>query len=103
MTNHSRLTKQQSRQRWSELRDLVREWDPLGVMVDPEWPRDEYDCFVGPVASLLERDAPLADIAAFLQNELQDHFGLDPANYHSSAFALKLKSWFKENWSHPNA
>lgn len=27
-----RLTKELSRQRWSEIRDLCREWDPIGVM-----------------------------------------------------------------------
>ena len=48
------LSKEQSRVRWAELRRLLCEWDPIGVMDDPEWPRDEYDCMIGPVLRLLE-------------------------------------------------
>ena len=26
---------------------LISQWDPIGVMDDPEWPRDEYDSYIG--------------------------------------------------------
>lgn len=34
---------------------LVRDWDPIGVMEDPEWPRDEYDSYIGEIYRYLAR------------------------------------------------
>jgi hypothetical protein len=34
---------------------FVEDWDPIGVMDDPEWPRDEYDSYIGEVHGFLER------------------------------------------------
>ena len=43
----SQLSKEQSRERWAGIRALFCQWDPIGVMDDSEWPRDEYDCMWG--------------------------------------------------------
>jgi hypothetical protein len=45
---------------------LFCEWDPIWVMDDPEWPRDEYDCMVGPCLRLLEEGAPEGQIEDYL-------------------------------------
>ena len=34
---------------------LVNHWDPIGVMDDPEWPRDEYDSYIGELYRYLVR------------------------------------------------
>jgi hypothetical protein len=34
---------------------FVEDWDPIGVMDDPDWPRDEYDSYIGEVHGFLER------------------------------------------------
>jgi hypothetical protein len=34
---------------------LVHDWDPIGVMDDPDWPRDEYDAYIGQLYGFLER------------------------------------------------
>jgi hypothetical protein len=34
---------------------LINDWDPIGVMGDPEWPRDEYDSYIGEILTFLER------------------------------------------------
>jgi hypothetical protein len=34
---------------------LLREWDPIGVANDDEWPQDEYDAYVGEIYGLLAR------------------------------------------------
>jgi hypothetical protein len=93
------LSKEQSRARWSELRALLCEWDPIGVMGDPEWPRDEYDCMVGPVMRLLESDASDADIAAYLRDEIANHFGLSPEHYDFPSVARRARSWFQARWA----
>ena len=88
------LSKEQSRARWSELRTIFCKWDPIGVMDNPEWPRDEYDCMVGPVLRMLEADAPEGDIAN-LRREITDHFGLSPESYDFASVARQAKSWFR--------
>jgi hypothetical protein len=51
------LSKRELRQRFSQLNALMCDWDPIGVMDDPNWPRDEYDCLVGPLLTLLQSGA----------------------------------------------
>jgi hypothetical protein len=97
----STLSKEQSRERWAELRNLLCEWDPIGVMDDPEWPRDEYDCMVGPVMRLLESGASEAAITAYLRAEIADHFGLSPEHYDFLSIARRTRSWFQERWAGP--
>jgi hypothetical protein len=43
---------------------LHTEWNPIGGDV----PRDEYDAYAGPVASLLLKNAPDEEIAAYLDH-----------------------------------
>jgi hypothetical protein len=45
---------------------LIREWDPIGVMDDPEWPRDEYDSYIGEVYRYLARGESAEFIARHL-------------------------------------
>ncbi len=45
---------------------LINEWDPIGVMSDPEWPRDEYDSYIGRVYNALARGESAEYIAADL-------------------------------------
>jgi hypothetical protein len=68
-------------------------------MGDPEWPRDEYDCMVGPVMRLLENGASDGDIAAYLRAEVTDHFGLSPEHYDFRSVARRTRSWFQERWA----
>jgi hypothetical protein len=95
----SPLSKSQSRERWSELRALFCDWDPIGVMSDPEWPRDEYDCMVGPVMRFLESGASEIEIAAYLHKEISEHFGLSAEHYDFPAIARRARSWFEERWA----
>jgi len=44
-----KLTKRELRQRWSQLRKLMCDWDPIGIMDHADAPWDEYDCLIGPL------------------------------------------------------
>ena len=99
IVNAMALSKEQSRRRWSELRGLVCEWDPFGVMGDPTWPRDEYDCMLGPLLRLLESGASESDIDCYLRTEITEHFGLSPQNYDFASAATRIRSWFLEGWA----
>ena len=48
------MPKEESREMRRAIRRVFVEfWDPIGVMSDPEWPRDEYDGYIGRVFELL--------------------------------------------------
>jgi len=71
-----RLDKEASRRRWHELRELWNEYDPIGVMDDPDWHRDEYEAYVGRTMRLLEQAATPADIVDYLE-ETSSYMGLE--------------------------
>ncbi|MBO6518572.1 MAG: hypothetical protein JJ900_16885 [Rhodospirillales bacterium] len=52
-------TKAAYKQYWNELREKWIAFDPIGVMDDPDWPRDEYDTYVGQTLNLLAQGAAL--------------------------------------------
>ena len=91
-----RLTAAALKQRFAELRDLINEWDPIGL-IDEGAPEDEYDCLVGPVLRHLEARTPVHEIAAFLDREMAEHFGASGATG-SVAFAAKAQAWYTECW-----
>ncbi len=93
------LSKAESRKRWSEIRDLLNEWDPIGVTSLSDWPRDEYECLAGPLLRLLEASASQSEIAGYLRGEIENHFGLDPSRYDFLVVAARLQAWFAERWS----
>src|SRR5687768_16727293 len=91
------LTKEQSRLRWREIRDLWNEWDPIGVGPAEGGPLDEYDSYLGPSLRLLEQGASPEEIGRYLEEIVGDHMGLGASGVHyvrSTAFGAKLSSWF---------
>jgi hypothetical protein len=92
------LSKREIRERSVQLRALMCEWDPLGVMGDSDWPRDEYDCLVGPLLKLLDSGASKEEIARYLRKEIDEHFGLTADNYDFRAVADRVRGWFDRGW-----
>ncbi len=90
------LSKREIRQRSSELNVLVYEWDPIGVA--PDGPRDEYECLVGPLLTMLQSGATQSEIASYLETELIEHFGLVPNRDNIAAAASRVRAWFDRGW-----
>ena len=96
-----RLSKEQSRQRWAEVRSLWCEWDPIGVMTMTDWPRDEYDAYLGPTLRLLESGASQGQLVEYLAQIELEHMGLsesERARSRRAAFAGQLKAWYEAQW-----
>jgi hypothetical protein len=97
-----RLTKDQSRERWAEVRELWRRWDPIGVFaIDAEWPKDEYDAYLGPSLRLLESGSSSDALVDFLADVELNRMGLsDTAEAKNSRaqFAAGLQEWFNGRW-----
>lgn len=78
----------------NSIRDiLIRDWDPIGVMSDPEWPRDEYDAYVGRIYSRLSSGESAEAIAKYLCFVERQQMGLgEPPMSARMGVAEKLKA-----------
>ncbi len=90
-----RLEKDESRERFKEVRSLWNEWDPIGVasLVD-----DEYDSYLGPTLRLLEENASIEKIEKYLSLVVGEHMALDLKYRDCAGFAHKLQAWYLERW-----
>jgi hypothetical protein len=95
-----RLEKQELRKRWAELRTLINEWDPVGL-IEAGAPHDEYECVVGPVLRMLEENVSASEVAAFLQREFDEHFGVSCGD--AAPFAASTKQWYETRWPRTTA
>jgi hypothetical protein len=73
-----------------DLRNLLNEWDPIGVASAVQ---DEYDCLIAPILSRLKHGADRAEVSQFLLHELTDHFGLSHP-YDVGGMAGRLTAWW---------
>lgn len=92
-----RLDKAQSRQCWAELRDIWNEFDPIGVMSLPDWPRNEYESYCGPSMRLLEQNASDEEFEAYVRSAL-DYMGCSAGDHNVKYFIRKMKVWFPNKW-----
>jgi hypothetical protein len=79
----------------AELRQMLNEWDFIGVG-DINANDDEYDCLIGPLLTRLTAGATANDLTTYLQHELHDHFGMDPAHSEITAFAARTVQWWQQ-------
>ena len=88
----------QTRQRKKErdprgqLLTLLNGWDPAGRL-NAGKPRDEYDFMVDQLLDLLATTPSEAEVAAFLERHVSEHFGLAPRD--SKRFAAKAVTWYR--------
>lgn len=91
-----KLSKENSRRRWRELRDAVNDWDPIGL-IELGAPKDEYECLVGPLMRMLENENSPTEIGNYLKQHIPDHFGVSlPEGI--QGFTEEIFKWFQTNW-----
>jgi hypothetical protein len=96
-----RLDKSDSRERWRQVRDLWNEFDPIGVMGMEDWPRDEYESYLGQTLRLLEQGASLEEIQKYLAFVSLEHMGLNETPQFEMSrrnFAKRLRDSYAEKW-----
>ena len=89
------MPKEESREvRCAIRRVFVEVWDPIGVMADPEWPRDEYDGYIGRIFELLVLGGSDEEIVEYLL-WATDRMGLDGsrASLRTVTAALRAIDW----------
>lgn len=95
----STLDNQQSRQRMAEVRELWNDWDPIGVVRGADDVDDEYNSYLAPTLRLLERNAPIDEIVAYLNWVTLEHMGLSQVPRSAEQFAKQLQEWFSRKWA----
>ena len=75
-----------------QLLTLLNGWDPAGRL-NAGKPRDEYDFMVDQLLDLLSTAPTEAEVAAFLERHVSEHFGLAPRD--SKRFAAKAVTWYR--------
>ena len=94
-SRHLSLTKREVRERVRELNALMADWDPTGVIADSHAPRDEYECLVGPLLTLLQSGAGEPAIRRYLSKQLVEHFGVPANDKDVAAVAARVHRWFE--------
>ena len=90
-----RLTREQLRARFAELRAIVGHHDPFGLLAAGA-PADEYDDVVGPLLRQLEHGASPTAITTWLETELAAHYGLAPSQ--AAGLAAASIAWYAHAW-----
>jgi len=80
----------------ADLRALVMEqWDPIGVAAFEEAASDEYDDYLGPIASRLRREASAEEaLARYLHDVRTDRMGLPADEQRDLAAAKAIAEWY---------
>jgi hypothetical protein len=87
-TKHRKETRNQQ----GQLLTLLNGWDPAGLL-NAGAPRNEYDFIVDELLGLLSRNTSQADVTAFLEREVIEHFGTPAPD--AARFAAKVIAWFR--------
>ena len=80
----------------SELRAVaMREWDPIGVA---DWPEaaDEYDSYLGPIASQFREGSSAEDVARYLEFVRTQLMGLPADKRRDEHAAECMAAWYAE-------
>ncbi len=80
-----------------ELRALLREWDPIGVMHFDPPPLDEYDHYLAPVFFALRAGGDATDVRRALTQAL-GNMGLSPAGPREDETAARIVRWWQESF-----
>jgi hypothetical protein len=83
------------------LRELWNAFDPIGVMDDPDWPRDEYDRYLPQTLRLLKDRVGTFALARYIENMARDEMDMPVSHQAAIDFARKLEAWFEDGGSTP--
>ncbi len=70
---------------------LINGWDPLGLLREGA-PRDKYDFIVDDLLTLLFTNPTKEQVTQFLEQEIADRLGAEPAG--TLQFANRALVWF---------
>ena len=85
---------------------ILRRWDPIGVIVDPtdpDNPLDEYDSYAPVVLGKLQAGAGVEELTQHLYALTTERMGLHGDSNRDRLFAAELVSWWVNRGDGPDA
>ncbi len=71
--------------------EVLRQWDPIGVLSDPTCPRDEYDSYSPQFMRILDSGPALDDLVRWMTDLATTRMGIDSVDRaHTSTCARHL-------------
>jgi hypothetical protein len=92
--SHKELKAEYAKQQ-EALREFWNAFDPIGVMDDPDWPRDEYDRYLPQTLRLLKDRAGTLALARYVENMARDEMDMPVSHQAAIDCARKLEAWFE--------
>jgi hypothetical protein len=74
----------------TSVREIVIEWDPIGVLSDSDWPRDEYDSYIPQICSILMNSTEVSTLESKLNAIVELGMGLPEQRSRNRDFASRL-------------
>jgi len=76
------------------LSKILCEWDPIGVMDDPDWPRGEYDNYIPAITLQLDKNTDDNELAKLLNEITSEYMCITTSDSNNISTAKKLiKHW----------
>ncbi len=92
----NRTAKAQYRKQLNGLRDLWNAFDPIGVMDDPDWPRDACDRYLPKTLQLLNSRSGTLTLARTIEDTARDEMHMPVSHEAAIDFSRKLEAWFEK-------
>jgi len=100
------MSKSATRDELRAVERMLRSWDPIGVIVDPDTPDgplDEYDSFAPGVLKHLRDSSDVETLAKHLNAIATAQMSLNRALDKDREFAQRLVAWWKAQAGSKNA
>ena len=76
--------------------ELLRDWDPIGVLDDPDWPKDEYDGYSATIVQMLDARIPEDELYTFMKRIVTDNMEIPCDKKKTKQIAHDLVEFWKE-------
>jgi len=77
--------------------ELLRAWDPVGVLDDRDWPRDEYDMYSAPIVRMLDDGVSEDDLYDHLKRIVTERMEIPCDEVKTRRTARELMEFWKES------
>ena len=75
--------------------ELLRKWDPIGVLDDPDWPKDEYDGYSVAIVHMLDAGASDKELYMHMRGLVTGNMGISCNEKKTREIASELTGFWK--------
>ncbi len=76
--------------------ELLRKWDPIGVLDDSGWPDDEYDMYSSPIVRMLDAGVTETELYHHMKSIVEERMEISCDKRKTRQIARELIEFWKE-------